>query len=421
MKDLQLKNVTKCLRIGKTIHILGLICCFLVGMGHLFNLQFLTQPYISETTIFTSVVCTAVLIILYNDKPYAVSRYNSLFASAVLMFLISSFFVDYSYFESSIFTKIILSLLCIVVLKSCKRNCLRLLLIFLIAFLPFNSIVSHILNIEYVTENISLTTTIITTFAAWGLLFKQAYLRCVRYFIADTELLKLTAILVGVLFLVSQLGILFVVYIQSNAHSIELYVSAVIIEWVVLGSILITMNRVSKIANDNRKLFKQSKILSITDSLTGATNRNGMSEHIQNINNESVRIIGVIYFDIDHFKKVNDTYGHDVGDQILKEIVQVAKSHLRSGDLLVRLGGEEFCIIMTHANDTVVYSKALSLHIAFKSYSNSIAGNITCSFGTTSGALHVFEKILKRADEALYYSKRNGRDRVTAYSHIGLK
>lgn len=127
--------------------------------------------------------------------------------------------------------------------------------------------------------------------------------------------------------------------------------------------------------------------------------------------------LSLIMIDIDFFKKVNDTYGHQVGDEVLKKVSAHIKSFLRDSDVFARWGGEEFVIFMAHTTREQAVEKAEVLRIAIEELKIEIAGSITCSFGVTQ--VKNFEKLneaFSKADEALYKAKENGRNRVETIS-----
>ncbi len=172
--------------------------------------------------------------------------------------------------------------------------------------------------------------------------------------------------------------------------------------------------------NDISQTFQEQIILQhkiIMDSLTGAYNREFYKTNITKIIQKreyNHQQLGVIFFDIDHFKVINDTYGHAIGDEVLKELVARVSVSIRNDDYLLRWGGEEFVVfIATHslkqAKRASEHLRSMIEHHPFKE-----VGKLTCSFGVT---LHQYdemiEKTIQRADEALYISKESGRNRVT--------
>ena len=131
--------------------------------------------------------------------------------------------------------------------------------------------------------------------------------------------------------------------------------------------------------------------------------------------------LSIILFDIDHFKKVNDTYGHEAGDKVLKKVAEVIMDGLRAGDTPARWGGEEMVISLLGANEKDAWIKAERIRsnislIAFPEYPDL---KITMSAGVaTSEKGMEIPELVRRADEALYKAKNAGRDRSVSYSEI---
>lgn len=158
------------------------------------------------------------------------------------------------------------------------------------------------------------------------------------------------------------------------------------------------------------------KKLSETDKLTGLYNRLKFFENLeyeiakQKRNNSK---LSLIMFDIDHFKSVNDTYGHDIGDHVLRELSALVKSKLREYDTFARWGGEEFLILIPEISLEDSYRKADDIRREIESNVFINDRIITSSFGITS--YNVGDKkddVLKRVDEALYDAKRTGRNKI---------
>ena len=156
--------------------------------------------------------------------------------------------------------------------------------------------------------------------------------------------------------------------------------------------------------------------LSMKDPLTGIFNRKKFDEEIAREIQRAQRYghpLSMMIFDIDHFKDVNDNYGHQVGDYVLQELARVAKEHIRQSDLFVRYGGEEFIILLpeTMLDGAVQSAQKLRKMIAQAPMEHVM--RITCSFGVTLYRPgEEAQQFLKRADDALYEAKNNGRDRV---------
>lgn len=153
--------------------------------------------------------------------------------------------------------------------------------------------------------------------------------------------------------------------------------------------------------------------LAVTDPLTGALNREGISTIIKKALSvwASAKTPSVlILMDIDNFKRLNDQHGHDVGDCVLQEFVQLVQNNIRETDSLARWGGEEFVVISQGSTLENAESLAHKLCSAIAQHSFSAKG-VTCSFGLSRIQTDI-EGWFKSADEALYQAKRNGRNQV---------
>lgn len=156
--------------------------------------------------------------------------------------------------------------------------------------------------------------------------------------------------------------------------------------------------------------------LSTTDALTGLANRLKFDEllldSIERVKRYKVSL-SVIIFDIDYFKKINDTYGHLCGDDVLKMIAKIGKDGIRKSDLFARWGGEEFIILQPDipANKAQIFAERLRQTI--ESHNFEKVGRVTVSFGVTDFKEgDTGESFIKRVDDALYLAKENGRNRV---------
>ncbi len=171
----------------------------------------------------------------------------------------------------------------------------------------------------------------------------------------------------------------------------------------------------------NLKLRETLRIQSIRDALTGLFNRRYMEESLAREIPRAVRKktpVGIIMLDIDHFRDFNNTYGHEAGNVVLREIGAQLQTHIRGEDITCRYGGEEFILILPEANQEVTVQRAERIREAIKSirveYHRQPLGVISVSLGVAIFPDHssTVEGILEKADEALYKAKHNGRDRV---------
>ncbi|MBB4570549.1 PleD family two-component system response regulator [Rhizobium leucaenae] len=177
--------------------------------------------------------------------------------------------------------------------------------------------------------------------------------------------------------------------------------------------------------NDRLRASVQHTIeLAVTDALTGLNNRRYLDNHLKILFNRSLtrgRPLSVLITDIDRFKQVNDTYGHDAGDEVLKEFAARIRSTVRGADLACRYGGEEFVVVMPDTPPEVSASVAERLRAAvetmpFTLREAGVALNVTASFGISSRleTVETPEQLMKQADRALYEAKHGGRNRVVA-------
>lgn len=160
------------------------------------------------------------------------------------------------------------------------------------------------------------------------------------------------------------------------------------------------------------------KKMATTDNLTGIYNRHKFEEMFEIEIDRVLRYetsLTLIMFDIDHFKMVNDTFGHDVGDYVIKNIVDVVKKKIRNIDIFVRWGGEEFIIICPQTDSSSAVALAQKLRGAIEKTPLDKVGKITCSFGVTSYVKKESKNsFIKRLDSTLYKAKDEGRNTVVA-------
>lgn len=175
-------------------------------------------------------------------------------------------------------------------------------------------------------------------------------------------------------------------------------------------------NRMRDLRETNAKLDH----LANTDYLTGLCNRRSLFDLLKNIFYTAKRdnnTFGLLIFDIDNFKNINDTFGHDVGDEVIKFIASIANAQVRQSDIVARYGGEEFVIVLQKISTDALESfaqKLLNLIWENSKYKFSNISNITVSMGVTlsSQSDENIDFIIKRADEAMYLAKNNGKNQI---------
>lgn len=170
-----------------------------------------------------------------------------------------------------------------------------------------------------------------------------------------------------------------------------------------------------------RSRLEENVEMAITDSLTGLYNRRYMEGHLKTLVEEAVqrgKPLSLLVADIDFFKSVNDTHGHDAGDEVLKDFSERLRQNIRGIDLACRLGGEEFVVMMPDTDLTKAYVVAERLRQCIAERPFQLTGDtriqITASVGVASleGVDDTPDALLKRSDQALYCAKRDGRNRV---------
>ena len=183
---------------------------------------------------------------------------------------------------------------------------------------------------------------------------------------------------------------------------------------------LLQENGKRKIQNNieiTRNYEKKGSKLKI-DHLTNAISKDSFNEIIGFKIIESKHTnspLSMILFDIDHFKKINDTYGHLVGDTVLRELSEVVRANIRESEYFVRWGGEEFIILLPGTSLEGAKMVAEKLRRAIETHHFSTVGKVTSSFGVSALRTNdTIKTFIERCDEALYEAKEAGRNRVKA-------
>jgi two-component system cell cycle response regulator len=185
-----------------------------------------------------------------------------------------------------------------------------------------------------------------------------------------------------------------------------------------------TQLRRKRYADRLRHSLQLSLEMAITDQLTGLFNRRYMARHLGTLigsTQQTGKPVSFLILDIDYFKHINDTYGHDVGDEVLREFAGRISANVRGIDLACRYGGEEFVVVMPDTDLTFAYMVAERLRqsVADAPFTIGVPPgqlSVTISVGVTAtdGTADTAEALLRRADQALYRAKRDGRNRVVA-------
>ncbi len=164
------------------------------------------------------------------------------------------------------------------------------------------------------------------------------------------------------------------------------------------------------------KVEEKLRLLSTTDELTGAYNRRAFNEHLSANIGRAKRyneLLSIFLLDIDNFKNINDSYGHDVGDLALKALARIVKESIRQDDIVARWGGEEFTILLPETGKDAALQLAERLREKISGHDFPKVGHITVSIGLAE--LQVddnSDSLVKRADLALYQAKDAGKNIV---------
>lgn len=185
-----------------------------------------------------------------------------------------------------------------------------------------------------------------------------------------------------------------------------------------------TLIRHKRYADFLRNRLDHSLEMAVTDALTGLHNRRYMAGQLDPLvahANRGGAPAAVLVLDIDHFKRINDTFGHDAGDEVLTEFAVRLATNVRAVDLPCRFGGEEFVVVMpdTRVADASAIADRIRAQVAGTAFSvmggrESLSVTISIGVAATTGDHDSTDALLKRADEALYEAKQSGRNRVIA-------
>lgn len=202
----------------------------------------------------------------------------------------------------------------------------------------------------------------------------------------------------------------------------KLLVSTLLFIWLMSAAMGYIVFYFSNYIKTSNKLYKKYKLESTKDFLTGLNNVRHFNRELKSIVNESIQKhekISMLMLDIDYFKKVNDTYGHLAGDEILKELALVLSHSSRNIDSISRVGGEEFCVILPNCSKNEAMEVAERIRKAVeRSWFKLLDGNkihITVSVGVANfpDTVSSAEDMIEEVDKALYVSKKSGRNRVS--------
>ncbi|WP_422382472.1 GGDEF domain-containing protein [Marinicellulosiphila megalodicopiae] len=153
------------------------------------------------------------------------------------------------------------------------------------------------------------------------------------------------------------------------------------------------------------------EIFNKTDELTGVLNRAGMQNKMMDCMSQDVLPLTVVMVDLDHFKKINDRYGHQTGDVVLANLGELLNKFIKNDESVSRFGGEEFMILMPNQTFEMVKERIEALRVEIETYDMPIDKPVTASFGVATSIYRIeFKQLIEKADNALYVAKNNGRN-----------
>jgi len=189
-----------------------------------------------------------------------------------------------------------------------------------------------------------------------------------------------------------------------------------------------TLERSLRYALKLAETMEALRQLATHDELTGLLNRREFVRVLKEEEDRArrfMRPLSILFLDVDFFKKVNDTYGHAAGDEVLREVVRRVSEQIRSVDRLARIGGEEFAVMLAEANEAMALDVARRIVAAVEStpvkLSDGTRFGVTLSAGAAEmeGVLVRADELLARADRALYAAKARGRNRAVSAAELG--
>jgi two-component system cell cycle response regulator len=191
----------------------------------------------------------------------------------------------------------------------------------------------------------------------------------------------------------------------------------------VVGAIVSVVDVTYRVEYENqlKALNQKLQSLAVTDGLTGLHNHRAFQDYLEEQFQTAMRNkqpLALILMDVDHFKQYNDTYGHQAGDEVLRQVAQILQTNVREGDFVARYGGEEFVVVLPRTDSESAVAVAERLRRAVESAEWQLRP-VTGSFGVASirPDMETRQELIEAADQALYQAKKNGRNRVEVWNY----
>lgn len=191
----------------------------------------------------------------------------------------------------------------------------------------------------------------------------------------------------------------------------------------VVGAIVSVVDVTYRVEYENqlKALNQKLQSLAVTDGLTGLHNHRAFQDYLEEQFQVAMRNrqpLAVILMDVDHFKQYNDTYGHQAGDEVLRQVARILSENVREGDFVARYGGEEFVVVLPRADLESAVAVAERLREAVQAAEWQLRP-VTGSFGVACARpdMETRQELIEAADQALYQAKKNERNRVEAWNY----
>jgi diguanylate cyclase (GGDEF)-like protein/hemerythrin-like metal-binding protein len=211
------------------------------------------------------------------------------------------------------------------------------------------------------------------------------------------------------------------IYVTSSEQSLTEWKYFLLLSISGILVILLISHYIYRFFRDAERVREKNDMLNrvaFWDRLTGIHNRSFFDIRLHeeiSLSNRYATPLSIIYFDLDHFKKVNDSFGHGHGDAVLRKISEALHAHLRSCDVFARWGGEEFAILMPSTTLLGAVTAAEKIRTVIETIQHPFIGKVTASFGVAEYFPDEYAgSWFKRVDQALYHAKKEGRNRVKA-------
>ena len=280
--------------------------------------------------------------------------------------------------------------------------------------LPVTTFIGYSYNLEgFVGAMSPLAAALLLPVAlAAGTSFVRA--RIVRPLLSDTIIGRLARAQIAGALMFPWLAGMILRYLSGGEHTHNGALLTTLLIWFVMTMVVLSALAHERTDVRRRQIERLLRHSSVTDRLTGVTNRYGVALEFAGVLDSGA--VGVVIADLDHFKRINDRYGHSVGDRVLVQAAMAMRATLRASDTMARWGGEEFLVVLPGAGPADTQAAAERLRLALKALAGpgGVPGEVTGSFGVSvlgRGEANLEAAIL-RADTALYHAKGRGRDQV---------